>query len=203
MKQWRSLRVFTKRAISLHDQLIHWLSSADVWSSSVLLIRQWDCSVHTYANGHGWSTQVSNKLVLLPVGFHCRGTVDVCCCCVVSRWNDWLAPPCSPKGQCQSCCSTPSLTWTTPSDGWREVCCTSLPSKMLFLSKSELKNLSRVSTYSRTTKLLCVFSAQLWLSRVSGSAAEERSQPKLPGHLGLHPSAPRREEWVRASRAAF
>lgn len=35
----------------------------------------------------------------------------------------------------------------------------------------------------------CVL-VQLWVSGVSGSAAEERSQSKLSGHLWLHPSAP-------------
>lgn len=46
---------------------------------------------------------------------------------------------------------------------------------------------------------VCSLSAQLWVRGVFGPAAEERSQPKLPGHLWLHSSAPRCQERVRAS----
>ena len=75
--------------------------------------------------------------------------------------------------------------------------------KMLFivlLTTLTCHTLSRVGVcVCRKTKLLCVLSVQLWVSGVSGSAAKERSQPKLPGHLRLYPSASRCQEWVWAS----
>lgn len=134
--------------------------------------RQWDCSVHTYANGHGWPAQVSIKpdctacamywrlphcdpsawvtvhamwhtLLLLVVVtivslclyfflYICYHWCIVNLRCLQRKWC--TCSILSLKGQCQSCCSTQSLMWTTPLDGSREVCYTSLPSKILLCS---------------------------------------------------------------------
>lgn len=104
-----------------------------VWYS-LFFHRQRDCGVHPYANGHGWPAQVHIE----P-----DGTLPVChcvltCLCTPFTTSDlkgmvvvvYMLPHHS--GQCRSCCSTPSLMWTTLLDEWRGVCCTSLPSKIQF-----------------------------------------------------------------------